>query len=93
MAAAAGTLVHDRATCEAAGTAAFEAGRLAELKRELVLAVRQLLKKEQAAGRVRADLRPDDIPVLITSVVQAAQLNGSTRWRRYLEIVLDGLRP
>jgi AcrR family transcriptional regulator len=93
MRTAAETLVRDRAICEAAGSAAFASGRLAELKHELELAVRTLLKQAQADGHVRSDLRPDDIPVLITSVAQAAQLNGSTRWRRYLEIVLDGLRP
>lgn len=87
MLAAADVFGHDRALCQAAGS-----GRLAneELVAETKAAVRQMLKRAQEAGRIRRDVRPEDIPALLAAVSQAG---AGARRRRYLEIVLDGLRP
>ena len=51
----------------------------------------QLLDRARAAGAIRPDLQPADMPPLycgLASVVQA----GVADWRRYLELLLAGLR-
>jgi AcrR family transcriptional regulator len=51
----------------------------------------RMLERAHAAGAVRADLAPADMPPLycgLAAVVQA----GVADWRRYLELLLDGLR-
>ena len=58
--------------------------------------VRRLVKRAQKAGAVRRDIDGDDVPRLISSAINAAlQIpSGSPDlWRRYLGVVLDGLRP
>jgi AcrR family transcriptional regulator len=58
-------------------------------------ALAQLVKRAQDAGRLRRDLVPADVPMLICGVGRAtlAGSKGPTMSpRRYLEIVLDGLR-
>ncbi|HEU4704027.1 MAG TPA: helix-turn-helix domain-containing protein [Conexibacter sp.] len=60
--------------------------------RELLALEEQLIARAREAGVVREDLRADDMPALfcaLASVVQA----GGRNWRRYLDLLLDGLRP
>jgi AcrR family transcriptional regulator len=58
-------------------------------------ALAELVGRAQAAGQLRNDLVPADVPMLICGVGRAT-LAGSAgptmSCRRYLEIVLDGLR-
>jgi AcrR family transcriptional regulator len=59
---------------------------------ELLAITDQMLDRARAAGAIRSDLRTADMPALycgIGSVVQA----GFGDWRRYVELLLDGLRP
>lgn len=61
-------------------------------KAELTAITERLLERARAAGVVREDLTAADMPPLycgLASVVQA----GVADWRRYLELLLDGLRP
>jgi AcrR family transcriptional regulator len=58
--------------------------------------VSRLLERAQAAGQVRADLSPTDIPFIIFVLTEASVLARQARpdiWRRYLALVIDGLRP
>jgi AcrR family transcriptional regulator len=58
--------------------------------------VERLLGRAQAAGQVRADLQPTDIPFIIFVLTEATVLARQARpdiWRRYLTLVTDGLRP
>jgi AcrR family transcriptional regulator len=58
--------------------------------------VEQLLGRAQAAGQVRADLRPTDIPFMIFVLTESTVLARQARpdiWRRYLALIADGLRP
>jgi AcrR family transcriptional regulator len=58
-------------------------------------ALAELVHRAQAAGKLRPDLVPADVPMLICGVGRAtlAGSKGPTMSpRRYLEIVLDGLR-
>jgi AcrR family transcriptional regulator len=58
--------------------------------------VTKLVERAQAAGQLRSDLSPTDIPFILFVLSEAAQFARQTSpeiWRRYLTIVLDGLRP
>jgi AcrR family transcriptional regulator len=60
--------------------------------RELLALEDRLLARARAAGVVREDLVATDMPALfcgLASVVQA----GGKGWQRYLELLLDGIRP
>lgn len=59
---------------------------------ELLALQERLLARARDAGVVREDLSAADMPALycgLASVVQA----GFSDWRRYLDLILDGLRP
>jgi AcrR family transcriptional regulator len=58
--------------------------------------VRRLVERAQAAGQVRSDLRQTDIPLIVFMLAEAAQYTRGINaeiWRRYLTLVLDGMRP
>jgi AcrR family transcriptional regulator len=58
--------------------------------------VTRLVERVQAAGQLRSDLRPTDIPFILFMLAEAAQFARQVSpeiWRRYLTLVLDGLRP
>ena len=55
-----------------------------------------LVKRAQAAGAVRADFQPTDIPVTLLMLAAAADYTRPVRpdtWRRYLALFLDSLAP
>ena len=54
-----------------------------------------LLRRAQEAGQVRADLEPEDVLFLISAVGQSSPCRFAIPdlWRRYLGVVLDGMRP
>jgi AcrR family transcriptional regulator len=67
---------------------------VAEAKRELEETVEQLIRRAQRARTVRAGLDAGDISALVGAVIQAsARAERSDAWRRYVQVVLDGLRP
>jgi len=56
----------------------------------------RLVERAQAAGQLRLDLRPTDIPFIVFVLADTAQFARRVSpeiWRRYLTLVLDGLRP
>jgi AcrR family transcriptional regulator len=58
--------------------------------------VGRLVERAQAAGQVRSDLGPTDIPFIIFTLAEATQFGRAASpqiWRRYFNIFLDGLRP
>jgi AcrR family transcriptional regulator len=66
------------------------------LKAAIRSAITELLERAQAAGAIRDDIGPADIAVLFSGIAQAAAVASdvdATLRRRYLAIVLDGLRP
>lgn len=55
----------------------------------------RLVQSAKDAGALRADFQPEDFPILIlmlTAVVDASRDVDPELWRRYLEIVIQGLR-
>jgi AcrR family transcriptional regulator len=67
----------------------------ANRRADLHEALAKLVHRAQEAGKLRADLVPPDVPMLICGIGRAT-LAGSAgptmSTRRYLEIMLDGLR-
>lgn len=57
---------------------------------ELQQAVGGLVERAQAAGALRLDIGAHDVPALVGAAIRAAPPD---QWRRYVEVVLDGLRP
>lgn len=76
-------------------TAASKGDHFLEIHQRLDGIVRGMITRAQDAGVLRADLSPDDMPVLHVILGSGADFLASTRpdtWRRYLTLLLDGLR-
>jgi AcrR family transcriptional regulator len=56
---------------------------------ELEKLAARVVSRAQRAGAVRTDVKPSDVQLLVRS---ALTLAPAGEWRRYLEVVLDGLR-
>ena len=50
---------------------------------------RKIVARAQRSGAVRRDVKPADVQTLVRSVLMSAPAG---EWRRYLDVVLDGLR-
>jgi AcrR family transcriptional regulator len=62
-------------------------------KQELHATVDTLIRRAHRAGAVRAGLDARDIGALVGAAIQASvYADRSDAWRRYVEVVLDGLR-
>ncbi len=89
----------DRGFLESVGPELFQEPSLQRRNRERMARWPALVERAQADGLVRDDLRAEDIPFLLCAVGGATGKCGSgdavapDLWRRYLGIVLDGLRP
>jgi AcrR family transcriptional regulator len=88
--------ISDRCWCDASGTDLFGRDGIRELIDVLVGKMGELLIRAQTAGDVRSDVRALDIPVLLMAVAKSGLMLEDAApgaWKRYLGIVLDGLRP
>jgi hypothetical protein len=56
---------------------------------ELDALVARVVSRAQRAGAVRGDVKARDVKLLVRSALTSAPAG---QWRRYLEVVLDGLR-
>jgi len=66
------------------------------LRMELTGKIRLLLERAQAAGLIRDDVVAEDILILENAVRVSGEVLDTVApdiWHRYLDIVLDGLRP
>jgi AcrR family transcriptional regulator len=55
----------------------------------------ELMRRAQASGQLRADVTPEDVPLLLLGVswsLCGPQTADSNLWERYLAIMIDGLR-
>jgi len=88
----------DRGFLESVGPELFGEPSLQTRNAEYMASLDALISRTQAAGLVRQDLAAEDLPFLIGAVGGATGKCASTNlspdlWRRYLGIVLDGIRP
>jgi AcrR family transcriptional regulator len=63
-------------------------------KEDLKATTAELMRRSQEAGRMRADVIIDDIPLMMCGVGSATHIPHpcGESWRRHLGILLDGLR-
>lgn len=89
--------VRDRGLMESIDKQRFnEDERFADQRDRVFAAIERLVERAQAAGELRSDVSPADIPVLLHGVCSGAQLATAGQpevWRRYLDLIVDGMRP
>ncbi len=85
----------DRGLMEAVGAEVFGSPRLRAARERVIAPMTELLARAQAAGQVRDDLEAIDVFFLITAAGHASpcHFHIPDLWRRYLGVVLDGMRP
>jgi AcrR family transcriptional regulator len=86
----------DRGLLEAVSGSALDNAGLRAIHAESLDVTGRLLERAQAAGAVRADVTAVDIMLLTGSICEAvSRMHGvlPDLWRRYLDLIVDGLRP
>jgi len=69
-------------------------GPVLETKHELHDTLDQLIKRARRQGAIRRDFDARDLGALVGAAIQAsAHAERPDTWRRYVQVVLDGLRP
>jgi AcrR family transcriptional regulator len=67
---------------------------VSEAKEELHDVVGRLIRRAHRSGALRRGLDSHDIGALVEAAIQASMhADRSDAWRRYVQVVLDGLRP
>ena len=74
-----------------------DAMRAGAEKAGLLELVRELMTRAQEAGAIRTDAQAEDVPMLMCGLSTSTPANdgpfvSATSWRRFLGIVIDGLR-
>lgn len=70
--------------------------RVASVRDRIGPIVDEVVERAKAAGALREDVMPHDVPLInmmLGTVADAARDTNPELWRRYLGLVLDGLRP
>jgi len=71
-----------------------EMPEIAQAKQRMQQLVERLVARAQDEGALRRDIHPEDVTGLVSSaMVGSTQASSAEAWRRYIRIVLDGLRP
>jgi AcrR family transcriptional regulator len=86
----------DRGLKELLTCSAHGGGCVADARERLRSLVTQVFDRAKAAGAVRADAKPFDAPLIsfmVGAVMDRSRDVEPELWRRYLQLVLDGLRP
>jgi AcrR family transcriptional regulator len=76
--------------------ATYGKDRAAYAREKMRPAVARLVARAQAAGMVRDDLSVTDVPMIASMLATAAEYASPVQpevWRRYLALIIDGLRP
>ena len=71
------------------------AQRTEALRARIRPVLRQLIERAQEQGSLRADFAPEDLPLVFWTadrVIEATAGVSPDFWRRYLALLLDGLR-
>lgn len=85
----------DRGMREVMLGAGYGRDRVARVRARLFAPIRCLITRAQSDGHLRADLQPQDVPILLLMVGTVADYGAEVDpqlWRRYLTVLLDGLR-
>jgi AcrR family transcriptional regulator len=88
---------HDHGVFDAVKEKCMAAPELVEAKRRVLDLTSQLVRRAQRTGVVRDDIAGQDLMFLMHSIASLGVLPfpglRTDLWKRYLGIVLDGLRP
>ncbi len=60
-------------------------------KQRIMEHVHELVDRAKAEGSLRADITPQDIHALSCAAAQAGA-SGTRAWKRYLQVIVDGMR-
>lgn len=85
----------DRALKELIFSTAHGQERVAQARGRIAPVVTQLVQRAQASGQLRSDVGITDVPMIqlmLTAIIEYAGEVSPDLWRRYLALVLDGLR-
>jgi AcrR family transcriptional regulator len=85
----------DRAFKEIALGSEDTAQRGAQMRARMLPMATKLVRRAQEAGQLRADLAPQDLPIMqlvLGTVIDTARDIEPELWRRYLELFLQGIR-
>jgi AcrR family transcriptional regulator len=86
------SFARDRALCEGLPRCG-ETAQLLEAKQRLHDLIGALVTRAQDQGSLRRDITPDDVPILVGSAILGSnQMDAGDAWRRYVGVVLDGMR-
>jgi AcrR family transcriptional regulator len=89
-------LTGDRGLLEILMYATYGQDRVSRARARMQPVVTRVVERAQRDGKVRADLRPTDVPFIEFMLSAAAGYAARVQpeiWRRYLTLILDGLRP
>jgi AcrR family transcriptional regulator len=89
-------LTVDRGLLEILMYATYGQDRVSRARARMQPVVTRVVERAQRDGKVRADLRPTDVPFIEFMLTAAADYAAQVQpgiWRRYLALILDGLRP
>jgi AcrR family transcriptional regulator len=89
-------LTVDRGLLEILMYATYGQDRVSRARARMQPVVTRVVERAQRDGKVRADLRPTDVPFIEFMLTAAAEYAAQVQpgiWRRYLALILDGLRP
>jgi AcrR family transcriptional regulator len=71
-----------------------EEPHLAQARRRIRPLLEQLVARGQEQGTLRGDLAATDLHILLWELGRVIETTGASKlWRRYLALMLDGLRP
>jgi len=93
---AAAMLAGDRGLLEIMMYASYGQDRVHRARARMQPVVTRVVERAQRDGTLRADFRPTDVPFIEFMLTTAAEYAAQVRpevWRRYLTLILDGLRP
>ncbi|BCJ45286.1 TetR family transcriptional regulator [Actinoplanes ianthinogenes] len=85
----------DRGMRDAALCLGVDKQHFVEVGEHLVPLIQELIDKAHAEGTLRADVGLHDLPVIMATVTELAQHSSARRpavYRRFLELIIDGLR-
>jgi AcrR family transcriptional regulator len=71
------------------------AERVGKIRDRMFPLAAQVVQRAKDAGSLREDFRPEDVPMLLlmlTTILDSARDVEPDLWRRYLDIVIQGLR-
>lgn len=92
---AATVLTGDRGLLEILMYATYGQDRVSRARARMQPVVTRVVERAQRDGKLRADFRPTDVPVIEFMLSTAAEYAAQAQpeiWRRYLTLIVDGMR-